>query len=93
MTDAAEDAQTDALAELFKQSFTEHHCLRCGHGEFYILPSERQTFLMGQATPQPRLLPVMTLACTRCGYIEQHLSEPLRSAAKPIDFELPGATE
>ena len=86
MDEPSSNSRVDALAELFKESFPDVHCLRCGHSEFYILPAVRQTFMMGES-PSPRLLPVITLACTRCGHIEQHLSETLRSASKPINVE------
>jgi Zn ribbon nucleic-acid-binding protein len=76
----------DGLAELFKQSFPDVHCLRCGYGDFYILPSERQTFIIGDKEARPTYLPVITLACIRCGHIEQHLSGPLRDASKPIEI-------
>ena len=81
----------DGLAELFKQSFPDVHCLRCGYGDFYILPSERQTFIMGDKEARPTYLPVITLACIRCGHIEQHLSGPLRDASKPIEIGKSGA--
>ena len=84
--------EVGGLAELFKESFPDIHCLRCGHGDFYILPSSRQTFMMGEAALSPTLLPVITLACTRCGHIEQHLSDPLREASKPIEIEKTEAT-
>jgi len=81
----------DGLAELFRQSFPDVRCLRCGYADFYILPSERQTFIMGEKEARPTYLPVITLACIRCGHLEQHLSDPLRDAAKPIEIEKPGA--
>jgi hypothetical protein len=39
--------EVTGLAELFKESFPDVRCLRCGHGDFYILPASRQTFMMG----------------------------------------------
>ena len=87
MTERSDAGDVESLAELFKQSFPDVRCLRCGHGDFYILPASRQTFMMGEPALRPTLLPVVTLACTRCGHIEQHLSEQLRNAPKPIDVE------
>jgi Zn ribbon nucleic-acid-binding protein len=92
MSEQPQEAKIDELAELFKESFPNVHCLRCGHGDFYILPAARQTFMMSEPALSPKLLPVITLACTRCGHIEQHLSDQLRDAAKPIDFEKPTAS-
>ncbi len=77
----------DGLAKLFKESFPDVRCLRCGHTEFFILPAVRQSFMMGDPALKPTLLPVVTLACTRCGHIEQHLSKRLEDASKPIDIE------
>ena len=87
MSDQQGSPQVDTLAELFKESFPDVHCLRCGCGDFYILPATRQTFMVGDPAIAPTLLPVMTLACARCGHIEQHLSDQLRDAAKPIKIE------
>ena len=87
------NGKIDELAELFKESLPDVRCLRCGHGDFYILPAARQTFMMGDPALSPALLPVITLACTRCGHIEQHLSEQLRKASKPIEVEKPSASQ
>ena len=87
MNGSADAGDVNDLAELFKKSFPDVRCLRCGHGDFFILPASRQTFMMGEPALRPKLLPVITLACTRCGHIEQHLSEPLQDAAKPIEIE------
>jgi hypothetical protein len=87
VTETSGNDEIEALAELFEQSFPGHRCLRCGHLDFFILPSERQAFLMGEGAPQPKTLPVITLACARCGFIEQHLTDPLRVAVKPIKVE------
>ncbi len=86
MTEQPGPGKIDELAELFKESFPDVRCLRCGNGDFYILPAARQTFMMGEPAPAPKLLGVVTLACTRCGYIEQHLSDQLREASKPIEI-------
>ncbi len=92
MSEQPQEGKVDELAELFKESFPDIRCLRCGHSDFYILPATRQTFMMGEHALSPKLLPVITLACTRCGRIEQHLSDQLRDAAKPIEFEKPTAS-
>ncbi len=88
--DDEDDAETvSELKELFTQSFPEASCLRCGNGDFYILPASRQTFLMGEPTMTPKRLGGVTLACTRCGYVEQHLSAQLRHASRPISTTKP----
>jgi len=48
--------KVDDLAELFKESFPDIHCLRCGYSSFYILPATRQTFMMGDPALAPKLL-------------------------------------
>jgi len=85
----AASEQLDELAKLFKESFPDVHCLRCDNDEFYILPSARQTIVLPDGPPSEAALPVMTLACTRCGHIEQHLIRMLREASKPIEVERP----
>ncbi len=87
MIEAAGSAQIDDLVKLFKESFPDVHCLRCGHDGFYILPAIQQAFLVADPAISTTLLPVITLACTRCGHIEQHLSQALRGARKPIEIE------
>ena len=87
MSELPNSEKVDDLAELFKESFPDIHCLRCGYNSFYILPATRQTFMMGDPALAPKLLPVITLACTRCGHIEQHLTETLRGRSRPIPIE------
>lgn len=77
------------LGALFKESFPDARCLRCGSEDFYILPSARQAFIMGEPDPAPKWLGVVTLACARCGYVEQHLSAQLRQAVRPIEYVKP----
>jgi ribosomal protein L37E len=77
----------DDLVGLVKKSFPDIHCLRCGYSNFHILPATQQTFMLGEPAQAPRLLPVVTLACTRCGHIEQHLSEKLRESPIPLEVD------
>ena len=90
--EAASGDTVSELAELFKESFPDAHCLRCGNADFYILPASRQAFMMGEPGSAPRLLEVVTLACTRCGYVEQHLSAQLRAAERPIEDAKPAGS-
>ncbi|MGD1038363.1 MAG: hypothetical protein ABR878_14535 [Roseiarcus sp.] len=87
MSEEASAEDVDDLVGLFKKSFPDIHCLRCGYQSFYILPATRQTFMMGDPALSPTLLPVITLACRRCGHIEQHLSEQLSDKPIPIEIE------
>jgi predicted nucleic-acid-binding Zn-ribbon protein len=57
--------------------------LRCGNEEFYLLPATREGFWTELAS-RPHFLQVTALACTRCGYIERHLTDTLEKAEKPI---------
>ena len=59
---------------LVRDSFPEIACLRCKGHDFDVFPNV--TDLSG--------LGVVTLACSRCGFIEQHLIGTLRTASKPI---------
>jgi predicted nucleic-acid-binding Zn-ribbon protein len=85
VSEVANEETVSELAELFKQSFPDARCLRCGSEDFYVLPSARQAFLMGEPEPVAKWLGVVTLACARCGYVEQHLSAQLRKAIRPIE--------
>ena len=87
MSDQASTSKVDDLVKLFKKSFPDIGCLRCGHKTFFILPATRQPFRTDDLASSPQSLPVITLACTRCGHIEQHLSDTLEDASKPIEFE------
>jgi predicted nucleic-acid-binding Zn-ribbon protein len=82
----SEDAgDTARLGELFRKSFPDVGCLRCGNSDFYVLPATREGFWTQYAS-RPTFLEVVTLACTRCGHIERHLTEQLEKAAKPIEI-------
>ena len=83
MTDAPEAIDTGHLGELFRKCFPKVGCLRCGNEEFYLLPATREGFWTELAS-RPHFLQVTMLACTRCGYIERHLTETLEAAEKPI---------
>jgi predicted nucleic-acid-binding Zn-ribbon protein len=85
MAEDAGQGDVDRLGKLFRQSFPNVGCLRCGNGEFYILPATREGFYTSLAS-RPEFLPVVTLACTRCGHIERHLTESLEQASKPIEI-------
>jgi hypothetical protein len=83
MTDESVGGDIDSLGELFRQSFPDVGCLRCGNGDFYLLPATREAFWAPLAS-RPHFLEVVTLACTRCGHIERHLKDQLTKAEKPI---------
>ena len=84
--------QLDELEALFKESFPDVRCLRCDNDEFYMLPSARQLIVMPDGPSSEASYPVMTVACTRCGHLEQHLIRTLRDAPKPIELEGRSAT-
>ena len=73
MTDQTGTNKDERLG-LIRESFPEIVCLRCKNDDFYIFPNV--TDLSG--------LGVVTLGCSRCGFIEQHLIGTLRTATKPI---------
>ena len=87
MSEQESTGKVDDLLRLFEKSFPDIHCLRCGYNSFYVLPATRQSFMMGDPAISPALLPVITLACRRCGHIEQHLSDQLRDRPIPIEIE------
>ena len=74
----------EELAGLVKSSFPDLRCLRCGHDQFYLADQGIDGFLLLHSIINDPLKPVVTLACTRCGHLEQHLTGLLRQANKPI---------
>ncbi len=86
MNSSPRTARLEDLEKLFKESFPDVRCLRCDNDEFYILPSARQVIALPDGPPAEAIIPVMTVACTRCGHIEQHLIRTLQEAAKPIEL-------
>ena len=94
MADAdAKAPEFSALAELVKASFPDLRCLRCDNDQFY-LASDIDVLGTGKPGSYSRISlhtllsdpenPVITLACTRCGYLEHHMTGILRRAEKPI---------
>jgi len=96
MTDTTEPPKTkdefDALAKLVNTSFPDLRCLRCGSDQFYVTDDsaivrglEEVRLLLAMPTVSDDALgPVVTLACRRCGHIEQHLTDLLKRADKPL---------
>jgi len=92
MTDTTDTkGNGDRLAELVNTSFPELRCLRCGNDQFYVTddPSaaslKEVRLLLGMPTVSDDPLgPIVTLACRRCGHIEQHLTDLLQQAKKPL---------
>jgi hypothetical protein len=90
MTDTTDTKDDGRLAELVNTSFPNLRCLRCGNDRFYVtddpavasLKEARQ--LLGIPTVPDALGPVVILACRRCGHIEQHLTDLLQQAQKPV---------
>jgi predicted nucleic-acid-binding Zn-ribbon protein len=62
------------LTTLIDTAFPNMLCVRCSHSEFYLMPSQ-------PTGPMPE---TVSVACRRCGFIEQHLVGLLQQANKPI---------
>jgi len=92
MTDTNAKAGFDRLADLVNESFPKLSCLRCGHDQFFLtddpaaasLKEVRQLLGMPTTTADAAIGAVATLVCRRCGLVEQHLTDVLQSAAKPL---------
>jgi predicted nucleic-acid-binding Zn-ribbon protein len=91
MTDTLDTSAADRLAELVKKSFPDLRCLRCRNDKFYVTDDpatanlrEVRTLLGMPAVSGEPFGPVVTLACRRCGYIEQHLTDLLLEAPQPV---------
>ena len=81
---------TQQIAGLLKASFPDIRCLRCGHDTLYIV-SDEHSGLPGYVSPglldspiTNTRYPFVTLACTRCGHVENFLTGVLERAEKPI---------
>jgi predicted nucleic-acid-binding Zn-ribbon protein len=93
MSDLTDDSSFQELKGLVNASFPELRCLRCGNEQFY-LTSDIDALGTGQPNSYSRISlhtllrdpdnPVITLACTRCGFIEHHMTGVMKSAEKPI---------
>lgn len=95
----AESSKREEAIELIRQSFPDIRCLRCGFDEFYVdtdvdalgtgKPGGKSILRLhnlikeGEPTLAARF-PVVTLACTRCGHIENHITSILMEAEKPL---------
>lgn len=80
---AEADRRSEEYIELVHACFPEIKCLRCGEDDFLILPN----------VSGPSDLGSVTLACNRCGYLEQHLLSRLRKAVKDNAGPFPDRTE
>jgi predicted nucleic-acid-binding Zn-ribbon protein len=69
----------DRSIELLKEAFPELRCLRCGNDRFFI----QEDSLRGQEAPDA-LHGIVTLTCTRCGFLERHDLDMLTAAEKPL---------
>ena len=83
----------EQVAGLVKASFQDIKCLRCGHDELYVI-SDELSGLPGHVSAQlldsvitNRLHPFLSLACARCGHVENFLTGVMERAAKPITPE------
>ena len=81
----------EKLAKLVNASFPALRCLRCGNEQFYVTDDpaassvkEARRLLGLPDEAAGSLGPVVTLACRRCGHVEQHLTDLLQKAQKPI---------
>jgi predicted nucleic-acid-binding Zn-ribbon protein len=82
----------DRLADLVSASFPNLSCLRCGHDQFYLtddpaaasLKEVRSLLGLAISGDDGAPGPVAILACRRCGYVEQHLTDVLQQAEKPL---------
>ncbi|KIZ44005.1 MULTISPECIES: hypothetical protein [Rhodopseudomonas] len=92
MTDTKAKAGFDRLADLINESFPKLSCLRCGHDQFFLTDDpaaaslKEVRLLLGMPSTQAddALGAVATLVCRRCGLVEQHLTDVLKDAVKPL---------
>ena len=78
MTVAGGMSFEEADKELLQRAFPDIQCLRCGSDEFALLP---------RSLSYGTFLPVVTMACVKCGHLEQHLLKMMNETTLPISFE------
>jgi predicted nucleic-acid-binding Zn-ribbon protein len=94
MPDTSEnESGFEELKGLVNASFPELRCLRCGNEQFFLTsdidalgtgkPGSLSKISLHTLLSDPEN-PVITLACTRCGYLEHHMTGIMRRAEKPI---------
>ena len=79
MDDQETAAQNEEHQTIVAASFPSISCLRCGFSNFFLMPNVKGPGGVG----------VVTLACERCGHIEQHLIGVLRDAIKKQSVPIP----
>jgi predicted nucleic-acid-binding Zn-ribbon protein len=90
-------AEFEELKRLVDEAFPNLRCLRCGNESFLLASDvdalgtgrpDRSSVLKLQAQLESPRTPVLTLACTRCGFIEHHVVGALARAPKPIESQV-----
>jgi predicted nucleic-acid-binding Zn-ribbon protein len=92
MTDTTAKTGFDRVADLVNESFPKLSCLRCRNDQFYLtddptyagLKEVRTLLGLATGTDEDSPGPVAILVCRRCGYVEQHLTDVLQKADKPL---------
>ncbi len=94
MGDDDGSAAFEELKRLVDEAFPDLRCLRCGNESFLLASDvdalgtgkpDRGSVLKLQAVLANPHTPVLTLACTRCGFIEHHIVGAMARASKPIE--------
>jgi ribosomal protein L37E len=83
------DRRSEEYIQLVRACFPEIQCLRCGDDEFLIFPNITGPSGLNSNTN----LGAVTLACSRCGHLEQHLLGRLRTAVKNNTVPFPDRTK
>ena len=85
-TDSEEEAKIVAeVSGWFKTAFPDRTCTKCGNKNFYVLDPPPQPLAAGELTYSK--WPVTKIACTRCGFIEEHLTGVLKKALEKNNFQ------
>jgi hypothetical protein len=72
------------VAQWLEAAFPGHRCPKCSNKKFYVLDPPPQRLAAGELTYSK--WPIAKIACTRCGFIEEHLTGVLKKTLEETDF-------
>ena len=68
----------DTVKNWLLEAFPDRICPKCGHSKFFILDPTGQALNPGPLTFDA--WPITKIACSRCGFMEEHLTGVLRKS-------------
>jgi hypothetical protein len=84
-TSTETDHIVEKVAGWLETAFPGHKCAKCGNAKFFILDPPSQPLASGPLTYAA--WPVTKLACSRCGFVEEHLTGVLKNTLERSNFQ------